>query len=104
MTYIVLPAAPINPEPSFVQDAFLIPELAFWLRTYCTDNDVEPRDLDLETVKLEAEFVLGLFSERGTVSSEMLRGVHGPEDKLEAERNVYLLETFLELINQGRYQ
>jgi hypothetical protein len=104
MTAIILPAAPINPEPLFVQDAFMIPELAFWLGTYCTDNDVEPRALDLETVKLEAEYVLGLFADSGTVSSEMLRGLHGPEDKLEAERNVYLIKTFLELIQKGAYK
>lgn len=94
MTTITMPAA-AKKEPRFVTRAFEIPELAYWLNTYCVDNDAPAADLELDMIVAEAEYVLGLFFERGTHSYNMLHGAEGKGEQAYARDNVKAIRSFI---------
>lgn len=95
MTTVTVTVPTLKKEPVFVCEAFEIPELAYWLNTYCMDNDTPAADLDLPMIVEEAEYVLGLFFTRGTHSYNMLHGAEGKGEQAYARDNVKAIRSFI---------
>ena len=80
---------------TLLRDAEKSHELKVSLENIAQDDGVRVEDYTAEEVVAEAEYVLSLFYEGGTVSSEMLSGEHGQDEQRQAKKEVSALKRFI---------
>ena len=80
---------------SYVTDALKIGELYHDLENICADDNKKVDEYTQEALVAEAKYILSLYSEGGTTSSEELSGQAGSEAQKEARKQVRMLKNYI---------